>query len=355
MVSMFYLTKRNSHVFNMLGAEGCARVRSMNPASHSKIGRVGKIQVGTIILRSLLLSVVAASAAIAQQPLMREGVVTVRDGVKLQYRIYGERGDTIVHLHGGPGGDLRGQLPNLTELARKHVLIGYDQRGGGRSVPVDTMTITVETHVKDLEDVRAALSIPRMTLYGHSWGATLAALYAAEYPQYVHQLILNGPMPPAKSPYDAQRWEAIAAAKRRMCKQQGTDSIDACAQRIRNAVVYYYDTLNIARNRGGRVAIGGDGINEHGHIANRRTIQSLGNWDFRLLLQRLMVRTLVVEGAESPVPLDQVRLWAQSLPDARTLVVPNTGHGYPHIENPEYFFPALEEFLAGHWPAAAER
>ena len=310
------------------------------------------------LLTTLLL--VLCSGAVSAQDVVRDGYVTTRDGVKLYYQIHGDRGDTIVHLHGGPGGSLSGQLPNLLRLRERHVLISYDQRGGGRSVPVDTLLLTAETHVRDLEDLRAALSIPRMTLYGHSWGVALATMYAAEHPGRVHQLVLNGPMPPARIPFAEQRQTSIADAIKRLCERRAaaTDQsrqayIEQCQAAPRmTSRVYYYDTLHIARNQGASAV--GDAITADGMIAQRRTLASLGDWDFRPTMRKVAARTLVVEGEFSPVPLDQVRIWAETLPNARVFLVPRTGHAYPHIENPDVFFPALETFLSGGWPAGSQ-
>lgn len=49
----------------------------------------------------------------------------------LFYRIVGE-GDTIVLLHGGPGGNLLGWHP-IEALADTYRLVEYDQRGSGES------------------------------------------------------------------------------------------------------------------------------------------------------------------------------------------------------------------------------
>lgn len=298
-----------------------------------------------------------AAAAISAQTPSREGFITTRDGVRLYYQIYGESGDTIIHLHGGPGGSLVGQLPRLTKLSERHVLISYDQRGGGRSLTDDTLSITASVHVRDLEDLRVGLSIPRMTLYGHSWGVALATMYAAEHPARVRQLVLNGPMPPARVPFDAQRWAGISEAVTRLCERRaaGHDQpkevyVEQCrADPTVQSRVYYHDTLKISRSPQ-RAQASGPAV---APVAQRRTLASLGDWDFRPLMRQVHARVLVVEGEHTPIPLDQIQIWAGTFPNGRLLLVPATGHAYPHIENPDYFFPALEEFLSGGWPRMA--
>lgn len=80
---------------------------------------------------------------------------------------------------------------------------------------------------------------------------------------------------------------------------------------------------------------------------------ALGDWDYRPALRRIRVPALVVEGAQTPVPLDQVRVSAESLVNGRLLLVEGAGHGYSYIEQPEVFFPAIEEFLDCRWPRGA--
>ena len=47
------------------------------------------------------------------------------------------------------------------------------------------------------------------------------------------------------------------------------------------------------------------------------------------------------------------RVWVSSLGNARLLVVQEAGH-LPFVEQPEVFYPAVDTFLKGEWPAGAE-
>src|SRR5512141_2750598 len=110
------------------------------------------------------------------------------DGVKLWYTTAG-RGSTIVVVHGGPGMDHKSLAADLEPLTRKHRLVYYDQRGGGRStLPGDTKLLTIDHHVEDLESLRRHLGIEKMTILAHSFGPAIAALYAIKYPQHVDRM-----------------------------------------------------------------------------------------------------------------------------------------------------------------------
>ena len=84
-------------------------------------------------LKSCLTLLCLPAALAAQQ----SGYVTVSDGARLFYRTSGHPGpgiDTLIAIHGGPGLDL-GTIYNDLALmfGDRHVVIYYDQRGGGRS------------------------------------------------------------------------------------------------------------------------------------------------------------------------------------------------------------------------------
>ena len=148
----------------------------------------------------------------AQEPKFKEGYIHTKDSAHLYYRIYGSQGDTILFLHGGPGGNLETPIEGYLPLAAKHVIIAYDQRGGGRSITVDSFSLTLTNHVEDIESVRQHFGITKMTIYGLSWGGTPALFYAYKYPKYVLRLIIDGPMPPAKEPFDKERLDRYEIA-----------------------------------------------------------------------------------------------------------------------------------------------
>src|SRR5262245_12467901 len=107
--------------------------------------------------------------------------VTVGEGITVAVRETGA-GPAVIALHGGPG--FRDYLPpDLEPLTSSFRLISYDQRGSGNSTVVrDPALLTASAFVADLDRVREASGLARVTLLGHSWGAGLAALYAIAHP-----------------------------------------------------------------------------------------------------------------------------------------------------------------------------
>jgi len=120
---------------------------------------------------------------------MEEGFVDAH-GVLIYYMALG-KGEPLVIVHGGPGASHDYFLPYLLPLARQNRLIFIDERGSGRSQKLeDPAGYTVENMVEDVEDVRQALGLGKISLLGHSYGGVLAQAYALKYQQNLTHLIL---------------------------------------------------------------------------------------------------------------------------------------------------------------------
>jgi len=120
---------------------------------------------------------------------VQEGFVGV-NGLMIYYKIIG-RGAPLMIVHGGPGASHDYFLPYLLPLARTNRLIFIDERGSGRSSKLeDVHGYTVENMVEDVEAVRVALGLGKITLLGHSAGGVLAQAYALKYQKNLTHLIL---------------------------------------------------------------------------------------------------------------------------------------------------------------------
>jgi proline iminopeptidase len=145
-----------------------------------------RLTLAMFLAAAVTVPAAAQSAVYPQQ----EGFVDAH-GVLIYYVAFGN-GDPLVVLHGGPGASHDYFLPWLLPLARTHRLIFIDERGSGRSQRLqDTGLYTVEGDVEDVEAVRVALHLGKISLLGHSCGGVLAQAYALKYQQNLSHLILN--------------------------------------------------------------------------------------------------------------------------------------------------------------------
>lgn len=113
------------------------------------------------------------------------------------HRVYVEEcglrnGHPVVVLHGGPGGGCSPGMRRFFDPAYYRAVL-FDQRGCGRSTPTASVTNnTTWDLVADIERIREHLGIDKWIVFGGSWGATLALIYAQAHPDRVQRLVLRG-------------------------------------------------------------------------------------------------------------------------------------------------------------------
>lgn len=101
-------------------------------------------------------------------------------------------GMPVVVLHGGPGGGCSPAMRRFFDPEKYRVVL-FDQRGCGRSKPHASVTANTTWHlVRDIELIRETLGINRWVVFGGSWGATLALVYAQAHPSRAAWLVLRG-------------------------------------------------------------------------------------------------------------------------------------------------------------------
>jgi proline iminopeptidase len=273
----------------------------------------------------------------------REEIVAVR-GVELFVRRVGQGSPTVV-LHGGPGAHHDYLLPGFDALADGRELIYYDQRGGGRSPVARDVAVGWTEHVADLDALRTAWGLERLTLAGYSWGGLLALLYAVSHPGRVGRLALISPAPAWRSARD--QFEGAFARRnldpafqeaRRQLRESGLRERDPAAfqQRIFELSVapYFFDPERARDLTAFRVT----------GRTQQEVWQSLGNFDLRPRLPELRgIPALILHGEEDPIPIEAART-AAGLIGAEFHALPRCGH-VPYVEAFEAFRTLVGGFL----------
>lgn len=120
-------------------------------------------------------------------------MLEVGDGHRLYVEQCGKPdGLPVLVLHGGPGGGCSPSMRRYFDPAVYRIVL-FDQRGCGRSRPHASVEDNTTWHlVADIERLRQELGVDRFILFGGSWGATLALVYAVTHPDRVAHLILRG-------------------------------------------------------------------------------------------------------------------------------------------------------------------
>ncbi len=127
----------------------------------------------------------------------------------------------------------------------KHLIVGIDQRGCGRSRPLITDALdglagnTTAALIADIEAVRTRLGIECCLVLGVSWGSTLALAYAQERPDRVTELVLVGVTTTSRDEVDwitegvgrssPEAWQRFADASGRRASER---VVEAYARRL---------------------------------------------------------------------------------------------------------------------------
>jgi len=174
-----------------------AKVGALQLAIEHRLGLMKRSLSLLFMVSAMLRLVMPASAAGPNAYQLQEGFVDAH-GVMIYYVEMGH-GSPLLVVHGGPGATHDYFLPWLLPLARTNRLIFIDERGSGRSQRVeDVHQYTVENMVEDVEAVRTALGLGKMSLLGHSYGGVLVQAYALKYQKNLSHLILASTFPSTK-------------------------------------------------------------------------------------------------------------------------------------------------------------
>lgn len=176
---------------------------------------------------------------------LQTGHLCVKDGNEIYWEASGNPdGKPALYLHGGPGGGMGASY-------RRHfdpdafLIIGFDQRGCGRSRPLvtgpgaDLAANTTQAIIADMEALREQLGVSAWLILGISWGTALGLAYAQAHPDRVTALVLALIHIPSRLQVEwateqmrqvfPQEWSAFALAAHR---QPGQRLIDAYYERI---------------------------------------------------------------------------------------------------------------------------
>jgi proline iminopeptidase len=296
-----------------------------------------------------------------------EGYFQGAGGVRLFYRVAGRSGDPIVFLHGGPGGGINIGGYDMEPLAsRGQRLLMFDQRGAGRSeIITDPTKLRIEDFVQDVEAFREHFGLKKFGIIGLSWGSAVALKYITMYPDRVTRVVFLSPLSPTFAFYQERlkHLDSLKTNKEREEEQQAREKFrtapDAEIHQFCNEAfgeshrLYVVDTNHLKQARQDPCAYPVAGL-KNGLFVVQAAEGSLGEWDFRHEMKAVKVPALVLEGAETNVPLDATREWVKSLPNAHLLLIPNAGH-MNWIDQPEAVISAMDEFFRGSWPAGSKQ
>ena len=250
----------------------------------------------------------------------------------LHSRIIGE-GSPLLILHGyfGNGDNWKTIGNKLSETFQVHLI---DQRNHGRSFHSDEFDY--EFMVEDLYNYIHHHQLEKVNLLGHSMGGKTVMLFAVEYPELVHKLIVADISPRMYPPHHHDILDALNAID--FTKQTSRTLVDEkLAEKIPEVGVRQFLSKSIYWK-------------EKGQLDFRFNLESLteNNNEVGAALPSFAIfegETLFLKGENSGyISIDEEPIINAHFPNNKIVSIKNAGH-WLHAENPKDFLKELLSFL----------
>ena len=280
-----------------------------------------------------------------------EGFVDVSGG-RIWYRIVGGgSGTPLLLLHGGPGVPSV-YLKPLEALADERPVVFYDQLGSGQSNrPKDNSLWTVQRFVEEVGQVRKALGLNQIHLYGHSWGSMLAASYMLTRPSGVRSLILaSAPMSIPRYARDARDLlTTLPAATRTAIETHERNGSFDSPEYLAAMMEFYKRYLARRQPWSAEIEKAFAELNPDVYVymqgPSEFTITgTIKDYDVTGRLKDITVPTLFTAGEYDEVRPESVRFYQSLVPGSRLAVIENAAH-LTMQDEPERYVQVLREFL----------
>lgn len=283
-----------------------------------------------------------------------QGYIDVPGG-RIWYGIVGDPnagGTPLLTVHGGPGMS-HDYLYPLTDIADDRQVVFFDQLDAGMSDrPNDATNWNVPRFVDEIDALRDALNLSVVSLFGNSWGGTVAAAYAASQPAGLERVILSSPL------INTKRWVADNESYRANLPQDVQDTMNRCEANDETGSKVYEDAVDVFYRRHfcrlvpwpDYVMETFDVLNEVCYAAmwgpNEFTCNGvLGDYDSSGDLAYVNVPTLITCGEFDEAMPASCREFASMIPNAEFIEFKNASH-LAFVEDRENYIAKARQFLS---------
>ncbi len=226
-------------------------------------------------------------------------------------------------------------MRHLSSFAR---VIVYDKRGTGLSDPFIEPP-SVEERIDDTRAVMDAVGSDRATVFGCSEGATLAAFFAATYPERVSSAVLYGsfarltPDPP-DYPWGFDDFMMSGL-------------LEGAEEAWGEGVILTVLAPSFLAGRQRARVVGRLRAHQHQPAASCRPMMAANmELDIRAILPTIRVPTLLLHRTGDMLPVEGARYMAERIPGARLIEMEGDDH-WPWVGDPDEVCGHVEEFVTG--------
>lgn len=258
--------------------------------------------------------------------------------VNIAYQVMGDGPVDIILVPGFISHiEFRHELPGYTAFLRRLSsfarVVSFDKRGQGLSDRVSDAP-SLEQRMDDVRAIMDAIGSQRATLFGHSEGCAMSALFAATYPERVSRLILFGG-------YVTRRDVILEELLEQRVKFWGTG---AMIKRVAPSLAADPDAVaQFAKFE--RLSASPGAVKSFTILNSQIDVSSI--------LPAIRVPTLVLHRrGDIQVPIELGRELAASIPGARFIEYPGSDHIIT-TSDLDAMLGDIEEFVTGHRESAS--
>lgn len=296
-----------------------------------------------------------------------DGYIPVDGGVRLFYQKIGDGAEVVIipaslYLFD----DFKAYKPP----SQGRTLIFYDMRNRGQSDFVsDSLSLTIQQDVADLERIRQHFKAEKISLIGWSYLGKMVIMYAMVYPNHVQRIIQIGPISPkfgteypphltANDEHPVVDTAAVNALRKMETEgyhiERPQEHCEKDWQLTRALLVGNPENVKKLKDTGVCDMPNEWWINLERHFKYHFTSVQQTRIE-ESDIAKVTHPVLTIHGTKDRnAPYGSGREWAFDLPNARLLTIAGAAH-LSWVEAPEIIFPAIDLFLNGKWPEAAEK
>ena len=264
------------------------------------------------------------------------------NGHELVYHVEGT-GPLLIVWPGGAG--MGWEYMRMPEVEKHTALLYVEPVGTGASGRLPPSGYTLAGDVADLEALRVALGLDRVSLLGHSYGGAVVLSYAIARPGRLAKLILLDTAPTFGSDWQddvdanmagfaAEPWFADAMAANDITTSTAEEWL---GQFRRQAGFYFFDYTSHKTDYDALFA------KVRFWMDAGRRMQS--PYDVRAQLSTVKVPTLIVVGVRDAICSPKfARQMNESIVGSKLIVLEHSGH-LGHVEEPRVLAAALDAFI----------
>jgi pimeloyl-ACP methyl ester carboxylesterase len=226
-------------------------------------------------------------------------------------------------------------MPSVDALAARYDLLIPDNRGAGRTTPLDTTT-SIRAMADDCIALADHVGVAKFAIAGHSMGGMIAQDCAIRYPGRIERLVL------ASSTACASAWNndlfATWSTLFRVLERQLW---------FRNLFYWVLSPafLDNARSVDALVQLAATYPYQQTPVALANQVKAIAGFDARAQLSSIAARTLVMAGTRDIVfRIEDAAAFAKSIPYATFAPIEGAAHSFP-IEAPKDFTQRVLDFL----------